>query len=54
MIRFKPQPNTQPKIEYETGHWDRNTNLPNQKYFLNHFRNQISEETPLLEEHFSF
>lgn len=54
MIRFKPQPNTQPKIEYETGHWDRNTNLPNQKYFLNHFRNQISEETPFLEEHFSF
>ncbi|MBV6344925.1 GGDEF domain-containing phosphodiesterase [Leptospira interrogans] len=54
MIRFKPQPNAQPKIEYETGHWDRNTNLPNQKYFLNHFGNQISEETTFLEEHFSF
>lgn len=33
MIRFKPQSNAQPKKEYETGHWDRNTNLPNQKYF---------------------
>ncbi|EMY26618.1 hypothetical protein LEP1GSC115_1364 [Leptospira interrogans serovar Australis str. 200703203] len=54
MIRFKPQPNAQPKIEYETGHWDRNTNLPNQKYFLNHFGNQISEETTFLEEHFLF
>lgn len=54
MIRFKPQPNAQPKIEYETGHWDRNTNLPNQKYFLNHFGNQISEETTFLEEHFFF
>ncbi|EQA81259.1 cyclic diguanylate phosphodiesterase (EAL) domain protein [Leptospira alstonii serovar Pingchang str. 80-412] len=54
MIRFKPQPTSLPKKEYETGHWDRSTNLPNQKYFLNHFGNQISEDESALDEHFSF
>ncbi|EMY79306.1 cyclic diguanylate phosphodiesterase (EAL) domain protein [Leptospira weilii serovar Ranarum str. ICFT] len=54
MIRFKPQPTSLPKKEYETGHWDRSTNLPNQKYFLNHFGNQISEDESVLDGHFSF
>ncbi|EMM72308.1 cyclic diguanylate phosphodiesterase (EAL) domain protein [Leptospira weilii str. 2006001855] len=54
MIRFKPQPNTQTKNGYETGHWDRNTNLPNQKYFLNHFGKQITEDDSALNGHFSF
>ncbi|MGQ2799207.1 EAL domain-containing protein [Leptospira santarosai] len=54
MIRFKPQSNAQPKKEYETGHWDRNTNLPNQKYFLNHFGKQITEDEFAMNGHFSF
>ncbi|EMO62131.1 cyclic diguanylate phosphodiesterase (EAL) domain protein [Leptospira borgpetersenii serovar Pomona str. 200901868] len=54
MIRFKPQPNAQSKKEYETGHWDRNTNLPNQKYFLNHFGKQITEDESAMNGHFSF
>ncbi|MGJ4752564.1 GGDEF domain-containing phosphodiesterase [Leptospira kmetyi] len=54
MIRFKPQPNAQPRKEYEAGQWDKSTNLPNQKYFLNHFGNQIAEEETGIDGHYSF
>ncbi|MCG6169262.1 GGDEF domain-containing phosphodiesterase [Leptospira sanjuanensis] len=54
MIRFKPQLGVQPRKDYEAGHWDRNTNLPNQKYYLHHFGNLLAEDESVSEGHFSF